>query len=69
MPVIQGRGEVRPIEDIEELGPELYVERIRNSLDVVVFEYGKIQVQKPRPDDGVPPQVPPERNGIGYVLM
>ena len=67
IPVIQGRREVRPIEYIEELRPELYVERIRNSFYVVVLEYGKIQVQKARPDEGVPPKVSTERNGIGYA--
>ena len=66
IPVIQGRREVRPIEDIEELRPELYVERIRNSLDVVVLEYGKIQIQKPRSDDGVPPEVSTQCDRIGH---
>src|ERR1700676_47487 len=67
IPVIQGRREIRPIEYVEELRPELYVERVRNSFDVVVLEYGKIQVQKLRSNKRIPPQVSPERNGIGYA--
>src|SRR5207302_353565 len=36
------------IQDIEELRPELYIEALRNSPDVVVLEYGKVQIRQAR---------------------
>jgi len=41
---VEGRGKIRVIDDVEELGAELDVEGIGNSLDVVVFENGKIKI-------------------------
>src|SRR6266567_7093788 len=32
------------VQDIEELRPELYIEALRNSLDVVVLNYGKVKI-------------------------
>src|SRR5580704_6216644 len=60
-------GEVRVIQDIEELCPELHVEIFRHSHDVVVFEYGEIQVRCTRPDhaiaSGIAPQIETLRRG------
>jgi hypothetical protein len=56
--IIKGRCEVCAIEDIKELCPELHVEGVGDTLDVVVLKYGKIKVQKARPQECVPPEVP-----------
>ena len=39
-----GRSKVGVIEKIENLQPELYVEYLRDPLDVIVFENGEVQV-------------------------
>src|ERR1700730_3665624 len=51
------RGEVRVIQDVEELCPELHVEALRNSLDIVFFEQRKVPVRDPRPDQNVASRV------------
>src|SRR5580704_805085 len=40
---LNGRREIRVIENVENLGAELNVEPLRDSLDVVVLEQGKVQ--------------------------
>ena len=40
---LNGRREIRVIENVENLGAELDVEPLRDSLDVVVLEQGKVQ--------------------------
>jgi hypothetical protein len=40
---LNGRREIRVIENVEKLGAELDVEPLRDPLDVVVLEQGKVQ--------------------------
>jgi choice-of-anchor A domain-containing protein len=54
---IAGRREVRVIEHVEQFGAELQVERLRNSLDVVVFVDREVQVEERRSDGDVASQV------------
>ena len=54
---VEGRGKIGVIDYVEELGAELDVEGIGNSLDVVVFENGEIQLRQPRPDQDIPAQI------------
>ena len=41
--VVSGRAEIRAIENIENLRPELGVETLRDPPDVVVLEHGEVQ--------------------------
>ena len=51
------RCEIGMIEDIENLGAELDVEPLRDALDVVVFEQGKIQLCDTRTNQDVSPRI------------
>src|SRR6266446_3364296 len=62
--VVQGRGKIRVIQNVEKLGPELCIEAIRDPLDVVVLEQREIEVHQSRPDECVSAQVPAEGNGV-----
>ena len=42
--VVQGRGKIRVIQNVEKLGPELCIEAIRDPFDVVVLEQREIEV-------------------------
>src|SRR5437899_3188464 len=63
--VVQGRCEIRVVQNVEKLGPKLRIETIRDPFDVVVLEQGKIEVHQSGSDECVPPQVPAECDGIG----
>src|SRR5258708_15196884 len=52
------RRKVRVVEDIKHLHAELYVEVLRDSLDVVVFEHGEIQAGDPGADHDVSAGIP-----------
>jgi hypothetical protein len=56
--VVDGRLKISPIQDIEELGEQLYVEILRYPLDVVVLKQGEIEIRKSRPDDRVAARIP-----------
>src|SRR5713101_4754231 len=62
--VVQGRGKIRVIHNIEKLGPKLRVEAIGDSFDVVVLEQREIEVHQSGSDECVPAQIPSECNGI-----
>ena len=53
-----GWREVGVIKDIKHLHAELYVEVLRDSLDVVVLENGEIQVRNPGADQDVSARIP-----------
>src|SRR5229473_790891 len=63
--VVQGRGKIRMIHNVEKLGPELRVEAIRDALDVVVLEQREIEVHQSGYDECVPAQISAQCNGIG----
>src|SRR5207245_1370436 len=65
IPVVQGRGKIRVIHNVEELSAELRVEAIRDPLDVIVLEQGEVEVYQSGSDECVPAQVSAECNGIG----
>src|SRR5579872_3035433 len=46
-------GEVRVVQDIKELRPELHVEVFRNPFHMIVFKHREVQVRCPRPDQDV----------------
>lgn len=48
------------IQDVEELGPELDVEAFRDSCDLIVFRHEVIEIEQPRPNDRITPQVAEE---------
>jgi len=58
--VADRRREVGVIQDVKELGPELDVEGLRDSSDVVVLNHGEINVEQPWSNDCVAPQVAEE---------
>src|SRR6266852_6262641 len=64
VPVVQGRGKVGVIQNVEELGPKLRIEAIRDPFDVVVLEQGEIEVHQSGSDECVPAQVAAKCNGI-----
>ena len=41
------------IENIKHLHAELYVEVLRDSLDLIVFEHGEVQVCDSRPNQNI----------------
>ncbi len=65
--VVEWRLEVGVIENIEELCTELHVEALRNPLDVVILEYGKVQVDDTGTVDFVTSRITQEiHTGVGY---
>jgi hypothetical protein len=58
--VVDRRREVSVIQHVKELGPELDMEGFRDSSDAVVLNHGEINVEQPRPNDCVAPQVAEE---------
>ena len=64
--IIKGRGEIRVIQQVEKFRPELHIEGVGNSLDVVVFEYRKIEVYQSRADQCVPTKVAAQSDGIWH---
>ena len=66
IPVVQGRREIRMVQKIEELGSELDVEGVRNSLDLVVLQQGRIEIYESRTDQRIPPQISPQRDWIWH---
>ena len=66
IPVIQGRRKIRMIEKIEELGSELDVERVRDSLDVVILQQRRIEIDQSRTDQRVAPQVAAKGNRVRH---
>src|SRR5207253_1120965 len=63
--VVQGRGKIRMIQNVEKLGTELRIEAIRDPLDVVVLEQGEIEVRQSWSNECVSSQVAAKCNGIG----
>src|ERR1700737_1737419 len=51
--ILKRRGKIRMIEDIEKLRAKLNVKGIGHTLDVIVFENRKIEVNKSRADESV----------------
>src|SRR6266481_1619657 len=41
VPIVQRRSEIRMIDNVEKFRAELRIKRVRDSLDVIVFEKGK----------------------------
>ena len=54
------------IQDVEKLRPELRIEGVGNSLDVVVFEYRKIKVYQSRAYERVPTEIAAQRDGVWH---
>ena len=52
------------IQNIEKLRPKLRIEAIRNPLDVIVLEQGKIEIHQSGSDECIPAQIAAECNGI-----
>ncbi len=48
--VVCGRGEVRPIENIEELSTKLGIEVLRDLPYPIILEHREIEFRDPRPD-------------------
>ena len=71
VPFIEVRNqEVRVIQDIEKFRPELYGECLRNPRDVIVFEYGEVEIDRSGPDYAVSPSIAEEMlAGIGVVVF
>src|SRR5690348_10859440 len=59
------RPKVCVVKDVEELSTELHIERLRDSGDVVVLEYGDIQILQSWTYDAIPAGVSPQRCRIG----
>src|ERR1700687_544528 len=55
-----GRTKIGMIENVENLGAELDVECLRESLDVVILEHREVQVLYARTDQDVPPSITPK---------
>src|SRR5260370_22748702 len=53
----RGWRKVGVIENVKNLGPELYVEALRDAFDVVVLKHGKVQLGDSRTDYGVPARI------------
>src|SRR5437016_3977846 len=51
------RSKISPVQDIEHLRPKLYVERLRDSRDVVVLQHGEIDAEQSGSDDRIASQV------------
>src|SRR6266478_6009474 len=66
VPIVQRRSEIRMIDNVEKFRAELRIKRVRDSLDVIVFEQRKIEIHQSRTDDGVAAQIPAKRNGIRH---
>ena len=54
------------VQKIEELGSELDIEGVRNSLDLVVLQQGRIEIYKSRTDQRIPPQISAKRDWIWH---
>ena len=52
--------EIRVIQDIEKLRPELDVEALRHPMDGVVLEEGEVKVERGGPDYRIPPGIAEE---------
>src|SRR5437667_12069819 len=63
--IIQGRSEIRVIQNVEKLSTKLSIEAIRDPLDVVVLEQGEIEVHQSGSDECVSSQVAAAGTGIG----
>src|SRR5712671_1030670 len=55
-----GHVKIRVVHDIEELRPELYIEALRNSPDVVVLNDGKIKIRQARSYQCIAPSIAPK---------
>jgi hypothetical protein len=51
--LVEGWGKIGVIDYVEELGAELDVKGIGNSLDMIVFENGEIEIYQAGADQGV----------------
>src|SRR5882762_4348770 len=63
--IVVRRREIGPIEDIEHLGPELRLERLRNLRERNILEQGKIHINQSRPNQRVPPGSSKPIAGVG----
>ncbi len=54
------------IDNVEKFRAELRIKRVRDSLDVIVFEQRKIEIHQSRTDDRVAAQISAKRNGIRH---
>src|SRR6266404_3160076 len=54
------------VQQIEELGSELNIEGVRDSLDLVVLQQRRIEIYESRTDQRVPPQIAAQRDGIWH---
>src|SRR5882672_2387130 len=57
--IVSRRGEVRVVENVEEFRPELRVEIFRDAPNVIVLEYGNVQLGHAGANQGVATQIPP----------
>src|SRR5260370_40041323 len=53
----RGWRKVGVIENVKNLGPELYGKALRDAFDVVVLKHGKVQLGDSRTDYGVPARI------------
>src|SRR5580765_3530199 len=55
-----GRREVGVVQDVEDLGPELYVEILRDTPDVIVLKDGQVQTSDAWADQNIPTRIAAE---------
>ena len=62
--IIERRSEIRVIQNIKKFCAKLHIKSVRDSLDVVVFEYGKIEIYQSRANYCVAAQIATKGNRI-----
>ena len=57
VPVVEGRSEIGAVYDVKKLRAKLDVERIRDTLDAIILQQRKIEIDESRPDQSIASQV------------